>query len=49
MRGAEILTKNLCNIEKRAKYVCREVKSIKVFLDIALRTHYFNNLSFWGV
>lgn len=34
-------------IDKKVKYVCREVKSIKVFLDIAPCTHYFNSLSFW--
>ena len=49
MRGTEITDKNLCDIEKRVKYVCKEVKSIKFFLDIAPCTHYFNNLFFWGV
>ena len=48
MRGTEITVKNLCDIEKRVKYVCKEVKSIKFFLDIAPCTHYFNNLFFLG-
>lgn len=33
-------------IEKRIKYVCEKVKLIKLFLDIAPCTHYFNSLSF---
>lgn len=36
----------ICDVEKRIKYLFREVKLN--FLDIALCTHHFNNLSFLG-